>query len=423
MEKIFKKILAVGFVSMLFFSVIAPFTAAAQSSADRCSKFAQMFNINLNDKSGGSLITGAPQFCSIGQLMAWFTNLLLMFAGGVAVVFIIIGGFNLLTSGGNEEQAEKGKKILVNSIIGLVIIIMAGAIVRIVINTLNSDFTNTGGSNATTNTGSNGTGGGNGSGGNTQINSEYGKFLGSLPSSARVGDTVSVTFLAQLGASEMTALRNNLNAQCGSNPTLSLEISGQAAVQDTMSVNPTSLASTVSTKVTGSTGNRNLTVKLCGMTIGTQSITIQDENSTPVSSGAGSSVCGGNYASKDACVAETGDSAYCSSICGNITTNPTASKARYSDADALGAAARSGFTVDMINDEMVIKISASPDDVKYMCDAEGTVDQFISVYNGSTGESEKFAKTVREVKIAMQEGDPIPTNVGVKICGYELNRR
>jgi hypothetical protein len=257
---------------------------------------------------------------------------------------------------------------------------MAGAIVRIVINTLNSDFTNTGGSNNTTNTGSNGTGGGNGSGGNTQINSEYGKFLGSLPSSARVGDTVSVTFLAQLGASEMTALRNNLNAQCGSNPTLSLEISGQAAVQDTMSVNPTSLASTVSTKVTGSAGNRNITVKLCGMNIANETITIQEAGSAGTS-------------------------------------------ARYTDDEALAAAARSSFTIDMVNDEMVIKISASPDDVKYMCDAPSTSGQNITVTDSVTNQTLTLGKTQRQAYIQMQEGDPIPEGIFVKICGFVINQK
>ena len=36
------------------------------------------------------------------------------------------------TSAGNEEQSEKGKKILINSVIGLVVIILASAIVRII---------------------------------------------------------------------------------------------------------------------------------------------------------------------------------------------------------------------------------------------------------------------------------------------------
>ena len=50
----------------------------------------------------------------------------------VFVIFLMVGGFWYLSSAGNEEQAEKGQKTITNSIIGLVVIIMAYAIVRIV---------------------------------------------------------------------------------------------------------------------------------------------------------------------------------------------------------------------------------------------------------------------------------------------------
>src|ERR1700722_16096212 len=42
---------------------------------------------------------------------------LLLLAGGVGVLVIIVGGFQYLTSAGNEEQAEKGKKTLINAVI------------------------------------------------------------------------------------------------------------------------------------------------------------------------------------------------------------------------------------------------------------------------------------------------------------------
>jgi hypothetical protein len=41
-----------------------------------------------------------------------------------------------MTSAGNEEQAEKGRKILINSVIGLAVIIMSTAIVTIVASAL-----------------------------------------------------------------------------------------------------------------------------------------------------------------------------------------------------------------------------------------------------------------------------------------------
>ena len=64
--------------------------------------------------------------------MAKFIDILLYFAGAVAVVFLVIGGYQYVTSRGNEEAMEKAKKTITAAIIGIVIIIMAFAIVQIV---------------------------------------------------------------------------------------------------------------------------------------------------------------------------------------------------------------------------------------------------------------------------------------------------
>jgi hypothetical protein len=71
-------------------------------------------------------------YCTASGIAIVAINTLLVFAGTVAIIFLIIGGFFYLTSAGNEEQAEKGRKILINSVIGLVVIILATTIVRII---------------------------------------------------------------------------------------------------------------------------------------------------------------------------------------------------------------------------------------------------------------------------------------------------
>lgn len=63
-------------------------------------------------------------------------NYALALAGIVAVAFLIFGGFRYITSGGNDEAAESGKKIITNSIIGLIIIILSYVIVTVIINAL-----------------------------------------------------------------------------------------------------------------------------------------------------------------------------------------------------------------------------------------------------------------------------------------------
>lgn len=77
--------------------------------------------------------------CNVGttnQLITYVINWVLSITGLVAVLFMIIGGYWYLLSGGNEETAEKGKKTLTNAIIGIVIIILSFAIVRVISNLL-----------------------------------------------------------------------------------------------------------------------------------------------------------------------------------------------------------------------------------------------------------------------------------------------
>jgi hypothetical protein len=69
---------------------------------------------------------------NINELIAYVINILLGVAFGIAVLFLIIGGFWYITSAGNEETAEKGKNTAVNAIIGIVIIILSYVIVNVV---------------------------------------------------------------------------------------------------------------------------------------------------------------------------------------------------------------------------------------------------------------------------------------------------
>jgi hypothetical protein len=80
--------------------------------------------------------TGVAGATTLNGLILTVVQLMLAFAGLIAVVFIIIGGYYYMSSGGNEENAEKGKSIITNFVIGLVIIILAYAIVTILIATL-----------------------------------------------------------------------------------------------------------------------------------------------------------------------------------------------------------------------------------------------------------------------------------------------
>lgn len=83
--------------------------------------------------------TGLASSQSLTELLLSIIKILLSFAGIVAVVMLVLGGYWYMASGGNEEVAEKGKKTIFNFVLGLVLIIMAYAIVTIISSTLTSN--------------------------------------------------------------------------------------------------------------------------------------------------------------------------------------------------------------------------------------------------------------------------------------------
>ena len=80
----------------------------------------------------------APQYLvnisDFGALLTRAIGWMLYFAGGIAVLFLLVGGFQYIAARGNEEATEKAKKTITGAVIGIVIIIMAYAIVTIVSN-------------------------------------------------------------------------------------------------------------------------------------------------------------------------------------------------------------------------------------------------------------------------------------------------
>lgn len=75
--------------------------------------------------------SGIAGASNLTDLLKLIIQILLTLAGVIAVVVLIIGGFWYITSAGNEEQSEKGRKAIVNAIIGLIVVILSYALVNI----------------------------------------------------------------------------------------------------------------------------------------------------------------------------------------------------------------------------------------------------------------------------------------------------
>lgn len=89
--------------------------------------------LNLSNSSGFLNTAGGeagydPTKQDIDPIIARIIKIWLSAFGIVFLVLIIYGGFTWMTAGGSEEKIIKAKQIIINSSIGLLIVMMAYAI-------------------------------------------------------------------------------------------------------------------------------------------------------------------------------------------------------------------------------------------------------------------------------------------------------
>lgn len=88
------------------------------------------------DTGGEFASTSGLGEANIVDTIAQIIRIALGFLGVIAVVIILVGGFQWMTAGGNDDKVKSAKKRIFAGIIGLVIVISAYAIAAFVINSL-----------------------------------------------------------------------------------------------------------------------------------------------------------------------------------------------------------------------------------------------------------------------------------------------
>lgn len=63
-------------------------------------------------------------------IFAQLSNLALFFAGPTAIFFLLLGGYYFITSAGNDEKVKKGKSIVVNTFIAVIILLASYAFLK-----------------------------------------------------------------------------------------------------------------------------------------------------------------------------------------------------------------------------------------------------------------------------------------------------
>ncbi|RJO58867.1 hypothetical protein C4546_04680 [Candidatus Parcubacteria bacterium] len=101
--------------SAISFALLLPITALA---------------LSFDDTFAGSIgFTSTDLKQTVLNVISFVLGLL----GLIALVMIIFGIFSLVGAGGKEDKAERAKKLIVSALVGLIVIILAWAIVNFVL--------------------------------------------------------------------------------------------------------------------------------------------------------------------------------------------------------------------------------------------------------------------------------------------------
>jgi len=129
MKKLFISLLAIFAIS--FASIALPTTTYAITSGDICTS-----NATYEAKTAAGCYGDSTK---IEDVIINVINGVVGVFGIVAAVFIIVGGVGYMTSNGDSGKVEKAKKTILYAVIGLIVSVLAFAIVNFVVaNVINS---------------------------------------------------------------------------------------------------------------------------------------------------------------------------------------------------------------------------------------------------------------------------------------------
>jgi len=114
---------------LVFFSVFAEFMLLSQNKT----VYAQIPTIDwdtLSNQIPGNFKWRNSQ--SIGDVISSFLSYLFIFAGIGLLVYLVLGGFKLMTSAGDPKAIQSGKSMITNAVVGFIIIFISYWLVQAV---------------------------------------------------------------------------------------------------------------------------------------------------------------------------------------------------------------------------------------------------------------------------------------------------
>lgn len=88
-------------------------------------------NSNSGASSSKSLLAKEGIVKKILNFMSWLTGLL-------AAVYLIVGGFKIIVSGGESDSVASGRKMIIYAMVGIAVVISSNLIINLVIGAVNN---------------------------------------------------------------------------------------------------------------------------------------------------------------------------------------------------------------------------------------------------------------------------------------------
>lgn len=135
MNIIKKLALSTGVCSVVIAGMVAP-SASALSASQPLQTFAAGVSAQDQVKKGIDNAGGTVNNFNIGTAITNIINIMLYALGAIAVIMIIIGGIRYTTSNGDSNGIQSAKNTILYAVAGLVVAILAYAIVNFVVSNL-----------------------------------------------------------------------------------------------------------------------------------------------------------------------------------------------------------------------------------------------------------------------------------------------
>ena len=135
MNIIKKLVLGTGICSVVIVGMVAP-SASALSTSQLSQTFAVGVSAQDQVKKGIDNAGGTVNNFNIGTAITNIVNIMLYALGAIAVIMIVVGGIRYTTSNGDSNGIQSAKNTILYAVAGLVVAILAYAIVNFVVSNL-----------------------------------------------------------------------------------------------------------------------------------------------------------------------------------------------------------------------------------------------------------------------------------------------